>query len=160
MTAASPTRLTSGDAAPAFSLLNQRGERVTLSDLAGQRVILYAYPEASTPGCTMQACDFRDNLAALSAAGYRVIGLSPDAPEKQGAFDSEQSLGFDLLSDPDRATLSAYGAYGEKNLYGKTVVGVIRSTFVIDEQGILTHALYNVRATGHVSMLRKKLGLA
>ncbi|RUR01295.1 thioredoxin-dependent thiol peroxidase [Labedella endophytica] len=152
-------RLEAGQPAPPFSLPNQDGETVSLSDLAGQRVILFFYPEAMTPGCTTQACDFRDNEASLLAAGYTVIGVSRDAAAKQTAFRERDALPFDLLSDEDKAVHLAYGAWGEKNSYGKTVTGVLRSTFVISPDGTLEHALYNVKATGHVAMLRKKLGL-
>src|SRR5690606_4854243 len=121
--------------------------------------ILYAYPAAMTPGCTTQACDFRDSLASLQAAGYQVVGISPDSPEKLAAFRERDGLTFPLVSDPDRSVLAAYGAYGEKKNYGRTVVGVIRSTFVIDEEGRIERAMYNVRATGHVAKLRRELGL-
>ncbi|PSL38842.1 peroxiredoxin Q/BCP [Labedella gwakjiensis] len=152
-------RLEAGQPAPTFSLPNQDGKTVSLSDLAGRRVILFFYPEAMTPGCTTQACDFRDNEASLLAAGFTVIGISRDAPSKQTAFRERDSLPFDLLSDEDKAVHLAYGAWGEKNSYGKTVTGVLRSTFVIAPDGTLEQALYNVKATGHVAMLRKKLGL-
>jgi peroxiredoxin Q/BCP len=130
-----------------------------LDDLRGQRVVLYAYPAAGTPGCTTQACDFRDNMASLQAAGYTVLGISPDAPAALARFADEQQLTFRLLSDVDRSVLTAYGAYGEKSLYGKTVTGVIRSTFVIDEQGCIARAFVNVKATGHVAKLRRDLGI-
>lgn len=149
--------LSSGDAAPAFSVTNQAGETVSLKDFAGKRVIMFAYPAAMTPGCTTEACDFRDSLAPLQAAGYEVLGVSPDAPEKLTRFAERDALSYPLLSDPDRALLSAYGAYGEKNNYGKIVMGVIRSTFIIDEAGVIMHALYNVKATGHVARIRKML---
>ncbi|MDQ1617702.1 MAG: thioredoxin-dependent peroxiredoxin, partial [Actinomycetota bacterium] len=131
----------------------------SLSELRGQKVIVYFYPAASTPGCTTQACDFRDNLSSLQSAGYTVLGISPDAPAKQAKFRDEEHLTFPLLSDPEKDTLNAYGAYGEKKLYGKTVTGVIRSTFVIDESGNVEQAQYNVKATGHVAKLRRDLGL-
>ncbi len=130
-----------------------------MRDFRGSRVILYAYPAAMTPGCTTQACDFRDSLATLTAAGFVVLGLSPDTVADLAEFRERDGLTFPLLSDPDRTTLTAYGAWGEKKLYGKTVVGVIRSTFVIGADGRIEQALYNVKATGHVAMLRKRLGL-
>lgn len=151
--------LTEGDQAPHFSLADKDGTTVALSDLAGQKVILYFYPAASTPGCTTQACDFRDSMASLQAAGYTVLGVSKDKGAALQKFADEKNLPFPLLSDPDLEVHNAYGAYGEKSMYGKTVVGVIRSTFVIDESGTLTHALYNVKATGHVKGLREKLGI-
>jgi peroxiredoxin Q/BCP len=153
------TRLQPGDPAPDFTLLDAAGDPVSLADLRGGRVILYAYPAAGTPGCTTQACDFRDSMASLQGAGYTVVGVSPDTPEQLAAFAAEQGLTFRLLSDPGVAVLSGYGAYGEKSLYGKTVVGVIRSTFVLDEQGTVERAMYNVKATGHVAKLRRDLGL-
>lgn len=153
------TRLSSGDPAPAFTLPDATGTPVSLSDFAGRRVILYAYPNAMTPGCTKQACDFRDNLASLAAAGYTVIGLSPDPPAKLAQFAERDALTFPLLSDETKETLTAYGAFGEKKLYGKLVRGVIRSTFVIDAEGVVERAQYNVRATGHVAKLRRDLGL-
>ena len=153
-------QLDAGTPAPAFTLPDQDGATVSLSDFAGQKVILYFYPEAMTEGCTKQACDFRDNLSSLKAEGYTVLGVSRDEPAKLAEFREKDGLNFALLSDPDRTVHEAYGTWGEKNLYGKQVVGVIRSTFVIDENGIITHALYSVKATGHVAMLRKKLGLA
>ena len=154
-----PLRLSAGDPAPAFTLTDQDGASVSLSDFAGRRVILYFYPAAMTPGCTTQACDFRDNLASLSGAGYVVLGVSKDSVEKLKAFQEEDGLTFPLLSDPELTVHQAYGAYGEKNSYGRIVTGVLRSTFVIDETGTLTLARYNVKATGHVKSLRKALGL-
>jgi len=151
--------LAPGDLAPDFTLPDPDGTPVSLADYRGRKVVLYAYPAASTPGCTTQACDFRDNIASLQGAGYQVLGLSPDAPEKQRRFRDEQNVPFPLLCDPGREVLEAYGAYGEKKLYGKTVTGVIRSTFVIDEQGHIEKAMYNVKATGHVAKLRRDLGL-
>ncbi|MFN3707906.1 thioredoxin-dependent thiol peroxidase [Microcella sp.] len=152
-------RLEAGTPAPAFTLTDKDGADVSLSDYAGQKVVIYFYPAASTPGCTTQACDFRDNLNSLEAAGYRVLGVSKDTADKLQKFADEEGLNFPLLSDPDLAVHNAYGAYGEKSMYGKTVTGVLRSTFVVDEEGVLTHALYNVKATGHVASLRKKLGI-
>ena len=150
-------KLDTGDRAPAVILPNQNGEIVDLSEFLGRKVILYFYPAASTPGCTTQACDFRDNLGVFQNAGYVVLGISMDNREALQKFAHEESLDFPLLSDPDLTVHHAYGAFGEKSMYGKTVMGVIRSTFVINEQGLLEHALYNVKATGHVDMLRKKL---
>jgi thioredoxin-dependent peroxiredoxin len=152
-------RLSPDDPAPNFALLDDQGREVKLTDLLGNRVILYVYSAAMTPGCTTQACEFRDNLAALAAAAYTVVGLSPDSPAKLKEFREAEGLTFPLLSDPDHGVLTAYGAYGEKQLYGKTVVGVIRSTFVIDEDGRVERAMYGVRAKGHVAKLRKDLGL-
>ena len=152
--------LSPGDAAPAFDLVDDAGQRVRLRDLKGQHVLLYAYPAAMTPGCTKQACDFRDNLGVFTEHGYTVLGLSPDKPEKLAKFRERDGLTFPLLSDPDKAVLTAYGAYGEKKLYGKVVTGVIRSTFVISPSGRIEHAFYNVKATGHVAKLMRDLGLA
>ncbi|GAB3631186.1 thioredoxin-dependent thiol peroxidase [Microbacterium shaanxiense] len=152
-------RLESGTAAPAFSLLDQDGATLALSDLRGQKTILYFYPAAMTPGCTTQACDFRDSIASLQGAGYRVVGISRDEPSKLAEFRERDGLTFTLLSDPDHSVHTAYGAWGEKMNYGKKIEGVIRSTFVLDEQGTITHALYNVKATGHVARLRKMLGV-
>ncbi|HTF50574.1 MAG TPA: thioredoxin-dependent thiol peroxidase [Pseudonocardia sp.] len=153
------SRLKPGDPAPAFTLPDADGNPVSLADYQGRRVILYAYPAASTPGCTKQACDFRDSLAELNGAGLDVIGISPDKPAKLAKFRDAEGLTFPLVSDPDKTVLSEYGAFGEKQMYGKTVTGVIRSTFVIDPEGKIEHALYNVRATGHVAKLRKDLQL-
>jgi len=152
--------LLSGQPAPSFSLPDMEGENVSLSDFAGRKVILYFYPAASTPGCTTQACDFRDNLGVFQKAGYVVLGISKDKLEALQKFAHEERLDFPLLSDVDLTVHHAYGAFGEKSMYGKTVMGVIRSTFVVDENGVLEHALYNVKATGHAEMLRKKLKLA
>ncbi len=151
--------LSPGDKAPAFSLSDDTGKTVKLSDFKGKKVILYVYPAAMTPGCTTQACDFRDSLAPLKKAGYVILGLSPDKPEKLAKFRERDALTFPLLSDPEKSVISAYGAFGEKKLYGKAVVGIIRSTFVIDEKGKIEHALYGVRAKGHVAKLRKDLGV-
>jgi peroxiredoxin Q/BCP len=153
------TRLTAGDTAPDFTLTDQSGASVSLASLRGQKVVVYFYPAAMTPGCTTQACDFRDNLGSLAAAGFQVLGLSKDTQAKLAEFAENEHLTFPLLSDEDLAVHRAYGAWGEKNLYGKLVTGVLRSTFVLDEAGTVTHALYNVKATGHVASLRKRLGL-
>jgi peroxiredoxin Q/BCP len=153
------TRLEAGNTAPSFTLPDQDGKDVSLSDFAGKKVILYFYPAASTPGCTKQACDFRDNLGSLEKSGYAVLGVSKDSLAKLKKFEDAESLTFPLLSDPELTVHNAYGTYGEKSMYGKTVMGVIRSTFVIDEQGKIELALYNVKATGHVEALKKKLGL-
>lgn len=153
------TRLTPGDKAPAFTLPDADGNNVSLADYRGRRVIVYFYPAASTPGCTKQACDFRDNLGDFTAAGLNVVGISPDKPEKLATFRDAQGLTFPLLSDPDREVLTAWGAYGEKQMYGKTVQGVIRSTFVVDEDGKIVVAQYNVKATGHVAKLRRDLSV-
>lgn len=151
--------LSPGDKAPAFDLVDDQGAHVRLADLKGQRVLLYAYPAAMTPGCTTQACDFRDNLAVFEGSGLTILGISPDKPEKLAKFRDRDSLPFRLLSDPDKAVLTAYGAFGEKKLYGKVVTGVIRSTFVISPTGVIENALYNVKATGHVAKLIRDLGL-
>ena len=153
------TRLEPGDAAPDFSLTDDQGQTVILSDFAGSTLVLYAYPAAMTPGCTTQACDFRDSLDALNAAGVKVVGISPDKPEKLAKFRERDALTFPLISDPDHAVLEEYGAWGEKNLYGKKYVGVIRSTFVINGDGKIEQAMYNVKAKGHVAKLRNELGL-
>ncbi|MBX6748277.1 MAG: thioredoxin-dependent thiol peroxidase [Micromonosporaceae bacterium] len=154
-----PIRLQPGDPAPDFALPTDTGETLRLRDLAGQRVILYAYPAAMTPGCTTQACDFRDSLQSLAAHGLTVVGISPDPPAKLAAFREREHLTFPLVSDPDKAVLTAYGAYGTKQNYGRTVTGVIRSTFVIDPDGRIERAFYNVKATGHVAKLRRELGI-
>ena len=152
-------RIEAGQPAPGFTLLDEHGVERSLSDYRGERVILYFYPEAGTPGCTTQACDFRDNLNSLKSAGYTVLGISKDEPAKLAEFAEQENLNFPLLSDADLAVHNAYGAYGEKSLYGKTVTGVLRSTFVVDEDGSVLLPLYNVKATGHVASLRKKLGI-
>ncbi|HEV2451610.1 MAG TPA: thioredoxin-dependent thiol peroxidase [Streptosporangiaceae bacterium] len=152
-------RLAPGDKAPDFTLPDADGNTVSLSALRGNRVIVYFYPAAMTPGCTKQACDFRDSLSSLAAAGLKVLGISPDRPEKLATFRDREGLNFPLLSDPDRRVLQAYGAYGEKKLYGKTTVGVIRSTFVVGPDGVLEQAQYGVKATGHVARLRAELGV-
>ena len=152
-------RLSPGNVAPDFTLPDADGNQVSLSDLRGKRVVLYFYPAASTPGCTTQACDFRDNLASFASEGFAVLGVSPDPPAKLVKFRDNERLPFPLLSDPEKKVLSAYGAYGEKKLYGKAVVGVIRSTFVIDAEGNIELAQYGVKASGHVGKLRRDLGL-
>jgi peroxiredoxin Q/BCP len=150
-------RLQPGDPAPDFTLPDADGAAISLSDYRGRRVVVYFYPAAGTPGCTKQACDFRDNLAELGESGLEVVGISPDTPDKLATFRDAQGLTFPLLADPDRKVLTAWGAYGEKQLYGKTVTGVIRSTFVVGPEGRIEVAQYNVRATGHVAKLRRDL---
>ncbi len=152
-------RLEVGDTAPSFTLKDQDSNDVALGDFSGENVIVYFYPAAMTPGCTTEACDFRDNLNSLKSAGYQVIGISKDAPAKNKEFQEHDGLNFPLLSDEDLAVHNAYGAYGEKMLYGKPVTGVLRSTFVVNPDGTVRLPLYNVKATGHVASLRKKLGL-
>jgi len=152
-------RLSPGDPAPDFTLPSDTGDQVSLADLRGRKVIVYFYPAAMTAGCTKQACDFTDSLSSLKGAGYEVVGISPDSLAKLAKFREKDGLTITLLSDADKSVMQAYGAYGEKLLYGKTVVGVIRSTFVVDEEGNLALAQYNVKATGHVAKLRKDLGL-
>jgi thioredoxin-dependent peroxiredoxin len=156
----SENRLSPGDAAPDFTLPTDDGSAVTLSDLRGRKVIVYFYPAAMTPGCTKQACDFTDSLDSLKAAGYEVLGISPDQPEKLAKFRDRDALSITLLSDQDKAVMTEWGAFGEKKMYGKVVQGVIRSTLVVDEDGKVEVAQYNVKATGHVAKLRKDLGLA
>ncbi|MBT8226637.1 MAG: thioredoxin-dependent thiol peroxidase [Dactylosporangium sp.] len=153
------TRLQPGDLAPDFALPTDSGSTLALSDLRGERVILYAYPAAMTPGCTAQACDFRDSLDSLHARGYTVVGISPDPPAKLARFRQARGLTFPLVSDTERSVLTAYGAYGEKKSFGRTVTGILRSTFVIDADGRIEHALYRVRALGHVAKLRRDLGV-
>ena len=149
------TRLAPGDKAPAFSLLDADGKKVSLADYKGRRVIVYFYPAASTPGCTKQACDFRDSLAELHGAGIDVVAISPDKPEKLAKFRAAEALTFPLLSDPDRKVLTAYGAFGEKKMYGKVVQGVIRSTFVVDDKGKIAEAQYNVKAAHTTTKIQK-----
>lgn len=151
------SRLESGMPAPQFTLPDQSGQPVSLAAYRGRKVILYFYPEALTQACEKQACDFRDNLNSLKSAGYAVLGISRDLLDKLAEFARVDDLNFPLLSDPDRAVHEAYGVWGEKNSYGRIITGVIRSTFVIDENGVITMALYGVKATGHVAMLRKRL---
>jgi peroxiredoxin Q/BCP len=153
------TKLEKGAEAPSFTLDDENGSPVSLADYAGRNVIVYFYPAASTPGCTTEACDFRDNINSLKSAGYQVLGVSKDAPEALRRFKDEQGLNFPLLSDPELTVHEAYGAYGEKNNYGRIVTGTIRSTFVVDGEGAVVLPLYNVKATGHVASLRKKLAL-
>ncbi|WP_406637355.1 thioredoxin-dependent thiol peroxidase [Amycolatopsis sp. WGS_07] len=153
-------RLAPGDEAPEFTLPDSTGKNVSLSDFRGQAVVVYFYPAAGTPGCTKQACDFRDNLAELNDAGYQVLGISPDKPEKLAKFVEAEKLTFPLLSDPEKVVLKEWGAFGEKKNYGRVVQGVIRSTFVVDAEGRIARAGYNVRATGHVAKLIRDLGIA
>jgi peroxiredoxin Q/BCP len=152
-------RLAPGDRAPDFALSDDTGTIVRLADLKGGKVIVYFYPAAMTPGCTTQACDFTAAMTDFRTAGYTVLGISPDKPEKLATFRNQGSLNFTLLSDPTKETMTAYGAFGEKQLYGKTVVGVIRSTFVIDEKGVIEQAQYNVKAKGHVAKLARELAI-
>ncbi|MFG3017088.1 thioredoxin-dependent thiol peroxidase [Streptomyces sp. NPDC048254] len=152
-------RLQPGDVAPDFTLPDADGNEVSLSAHKGRKVIVYFYPAALTPGCTKQACDFTDNLDLLAGAGYDVIGVSPDQPEKLGKFRDKENLKVTLVADPDKKVLDTYGAYGEKMNYGKTYMGVIRSTIIVDEEGKVERALYNVRATGHVAKIIKDLGI-
>jgi thioredoxin-dependent peroxiredoxin len=156
----SENRLSVGDTAPDFTLSSDTGEEVSLHDLRGRKVIIYFYPAAMTPGCTKQACDFTDSLDSLRGAGYEVLGISPDKPAKLAKFRERDNLTITLLADPDKDVLRAYAAFGDKTMYGKTVQGVIRSTFVVDEEGRIEVAQYNVKATGHVAKLRRDLGLA
>ena len=150
-------RLSEGDPAPDFQLPDSTGKPVSLADYRGRSVVVYFYPAASTPGCTTQACDFRDSLAALNDAGFDVLGISPDKPAKLAHFAANEKLTFPLLSDESREVLSEWGAYGEKQSYGRTITGVIRSTFIVDPDGKIAKAMYNVRAAGHVAKLRKEL---
>ncbi len=153
-------RLAPGDKAPAFNLPDAEGKKVSLADYKGRRVIIYFYPAASTPGCTKQACGFRDNLSELNGAGLDVVGISPDNPEKLAKFGDAEGLTFPLLSDPERKVLTAYGAYGEKKMYGKTVQGVIRSTFVVDEKGKIAEAQYNVKAAHTTTFIKRVLSVS
>ena len=152
-------RLNVGDTAPAFALADDAGNTVSLADYAGQRVLVYFYPRANTPGCTKEACDFRDSLEQLNDLNIAVVGISPDKPEALAKFRADHELNFPLLSDPDKSVMTAYGAFGEKKNYGKVVQGVIRSTVVVDAEGKVELAQYNVKATGHVGRLRKALGI-
>ena len=152
-------RLTPGEPAPDFTLPTDDGRTVTLSALRGRKVIVYFYPAAMTPGCTTQACDFTDSLDSLKGAGYEVLGISPDSPAKLATFRERDHLTITLLADEDKAVMQEWGAYGEKKLYGKTVEGVLRSTFVVAEDGTIEQAQYNVKATGHVAKLRRELGV-
>jgi peroxiredoxin Q/BCP len=152
-------RLAEGDAAPDFRLPDSGGDEVSLSDFRGRHVVVYFYPAASTPGCTKQACDFRDNLAELNDAGFAVVGISPDKPAKLAKFVADEGLTFPLLSDENKEVLTAWGAFGEKQNYGRTIMGVIRSTFIVDPDGKIAKAMYNVRATGHVAKLRRDLNV-
>jgi peroxiredoxin Q/BCP len=151
--------LETGNSAPAFTLKNQDGNDVSLASHQGQKVIVYFYPAASTPGCTTQACELRDNINSLKSLGYAVLGISPDEPKKLKRFQEKEALNFELLSDPDNSVQQAYGAYGKKSMYGKEYMGTIRSTFVVDEKGTLSHVFYNVKAKGHIDMLRTELGI-
>ena len=152
-------QLLTGQPAPDFTLTAADGSTHSLRDLRGRHVIVYFYPAAMTPGCTKEACDFRDSLASLQSAGYAVLGISPDPPAKLAAFAERDGLTYPLLSDPDHAVMEEWGAWGEKMLYGKKVIGVIRSTVVVDPEGTVELARYNVKATGHVAALRKALGV-
>jgi peroxiredoxin Q/BCP len=154
-----PHRLSPGDTAPDFTLPTDTGDSVSLAGLRGRKVIVYFYPAAMTPGCTTQACDFTDSLESLTGAGYEVVGISPDSVTRLAEFRERDSLTITLAADEDRSVMTAYGAFGEKSLYGKVVQGVIRSTIVVDEDGRVTLAQYNVKATGHVARLRRDLGL-
>ncbi|MCA0144202.1 thioredoxin-dependent thiol peroxidase [Blastococcus sp. LR1] len=158
-TDAAPVRLAAGDPAPEFTLPDAEGNPVSLSDYRGRRVIVYCYPAALTPGCTTQAVDFTAAAGDLAEAGLDIVGISPDPVEKLLRFRDEEKLAITLVSDPDKQVLQAYGAFGTKKLYGKEVVGVIRSTFIIDAEGRVEKASYNVKATGHVAKLRRDLGL-
>ncbi len=155
-----PKQLQPGDPAPAFTLPTPDGDEVSLQSLRGRKVVLYFYPAAMTPGCTTEACDFRDNLGSLRGAGYTVLGISPDDPQKLAQFREQEALTHPLLADRDHAVCEAYGAWGEKSVDDRTVTGVIRSTFVVDEEGRVETAMYGVQASGHVVELRRTLGLA
>lgn len=160
MTETQTRRLSPGDTAPAFTLTDQQGQEISLSDYSGQRVIVYFYPAASTPGCTKQACDFRDNIASFAAEGFAVLGVSPDGEEKLANFAEKEQLPFPLLSDAEHTVAESYGAWGEKKNYGRVYEGLIRSTIVVDADGVVELAQYNVKATGHVAKLRRDLGLS
>lgn len=153
------TKLAAGQKAPAFTLSDANGNSVSLSDYAGRSLIIYFYPKAATPGCTTEACDFRDSLASLTAGGYDVVGISPDDPEDLQAFTNDQQLTFPLLSDDGAEVAKAYGSFGPKTINGNTFDGTLRSTFVVDGEGTLIHAAYEVQADGHVAELRKTLGI-
>ena len=153
------TKLQPGTPAPDFTLQDAQGRETALADYRGKNVIVYFYPKAATPGCTTEACDFRDSLASLQGKGYEVIGVSPDEPEALAGFTGDFSLTFPLLSDPDHTVALAYGAWGEKNMYGKLVEGVIRSTFAIDAEGRIEFAKYRVGTPKHIALLQEKLGL-
>lgn len=150
-------RLEIGDVAPSFTLSDDQGNSVSLSDFAGKRVLVYFYPRANTPGCTKEACDFRDSLEQLNGLDIAVVGISPDKPEALAKFRADHELNFPLLSDPEKETLATYGAFGEKKNYGKVVQGVIRSTFLVEPDGTIGQAMYNVKATGHVARVMKGL---
>lgn len=150
-------RLAEGDEAPGFALTSDKGETIDLKDYRGKKVLVYFYPRANTPGCTKEACDFRDSLAQLNDQNIDVVGISPDKPAALAKFRDQYELTFPLLSDPDKAVMTAYGAFGEKKNYGKLVQGVIRSTFLVDEEGKIALARYNVKATGHVARIMKEL---
>jgi peroxiredoxin Q/BCP len=152
-------RLETGQTAPAFTLNDNAGRTVSLSDFVGRNLVIFFYPAAMTPGCTTEACDFRDSLVRLQRAGYDVVGISPDKPDRLAKFVEKESLTYPLLSDTDKSVMDAYGAYGEKMLYGKKVTGVIRSTIVVGPDGTVILPKYNVKATGHVASLAKALGL-
>lgn len=153
------TRLSVGEQAPEFALPDAQGNTVSLTDFRGKTLVVYFYPAAMTPGCTTEACDFRDSLESLAAHGVAVVGISPDKPEKLQKFADRDGLTFPLLSDPEHEVLEEYGAWGEKSMYGKKVTGVIRSTFVINGDGTIEQAMYNVRAKGHVAKVRAALGI-
>lgn len=152
-------RLSAGDTAPGFTLKGADGMDVSLSGYRGRGVVVYFYPAAGTPGCTRQACDFRDNLESLSSHGYQVLGISPDSVVKLARFTEKEGLGFQVLADPEHTVAESFGAWGEKKNYGRVYEGLIRSTIVIDEDGVVVLAQYNVKATGHVAKLRRDLGL-
>jgi peroxiredoxin Q/BCP len=151
------SRLEPGTKAPSFTLTDQNGRRVSSASLKGERYVIYFYPEDDTPGCTVEACGFRDESAQFKDLGVRVLGVSPDAGPSHVAFRAKYGLDFDLLSDPSKTTMAAYGAYGEKMLYGKSVVGVIRSTFVVGPKGLIEHAWYGPRTQGHAQRVRAAL---